>query len=94
MYSVFNNFHKNIEFTYEVKENGKIAAVKATAFRKKAQHSLFTLENYGATDLETKHIMSIVARACQICWTQEYLEVELFFKKTLWLLFMDGIQLS
>ena len=57
MYSVFNNFHKNIEFTYEVKENGKIAAVKATAFRKKAQHSLFTLENYGATDLETKHIM-------------------------------------
>ena len=33
MYSVLNNFHKNIKFTYEMKENEKMAFLEVLIIR-------------------------------------------------------------
>ena len=52
VHTFLNNFHKNIEFTYEMEENGKIAIVdvliirnnntlKTTVHRKKAHNGVY-----------------------------------------------------
>ena len=88
-----NDFHKNIEFTYEMEENWKIAfldvliirnnkTLKATVYRKKTYSSLFTVnwKSFASLTWKCSTLQSIITRAYRICSTQEYLEAELLLK--------------
>ena len=77
--AVLNNFHNNIDFTYEMEENGKIAflyvliknnnTLKTTVYRKTTHNRVYS------TDLS--HITLIITRAYRTCSIQEYLQAEL-----------------
>ena len=86
--TVSNNFHKNIEFTYEMGENGKIAfldvliirnnnTLKTTGYRKTHNWVYLDRKPFASPTLKRDTLRSIITRAYRICSTQEYLEKEL-----------------
>ena len=87
--TVLNSFHKNIEFTYEMEENGKIAfldvliirnnnTLKTTVYRKKTHNGDYLHWKYFAPPTwKRSTLRSIITRTYRICSTQKYLEAEL-----------------
>ena len=87
--TVLKNFHKNIEFTYEVEGNGKIKfldvliirnnnTLKTTVCRKKTHNRVYLhWKSFAPPTWKSSTLCSIITRAYRICSTQEYLEAEL-----------------
>ena len=84
--TVLNSFHKNIEFTYEMEENGKIEfldvltirhndTLKTTAYRKKTHSGVYLHWKSSAPPTwKRSTLRSIITIAYRICSTQKYLE--------------------
>ena len=87
--TVLNSFHKNIEFTYEMEENAKIAFLdvliirnnnnlKTTVYRKKTHNEVYLhCKSFTPPTWKGSTLRSIITRAYRICSTQKYLEAEL-----------------
>ena len=90
---VLINFHKNIEFTYEMEENGKVEFLdvliirnnntfKKTVYRKKTHNGVcLHWERFVPLTWTRSTLLSTIIRAYRICPTQEYLEPELLKTK-------------
>ena len=87
--TVLNSFHQNIEFTYEMEENGKITfldvliirnnnTLKTTVYRKKTHNGVYLYWKFFAPPTwKRSTLRSIITRAYRIFSTQKYLEAEL-----------------
>ena len=84
--TVLNNFHKNVDFTYEMEENGKIEfldvliirhndTLKTTVYRKKTHNGVYLhWKSFASPTWNRSKLRSIITRAYIICSTQKYLE--------------------
>ena len=90
---VLINFYKNIEFTYDMEENGKVEFLdvliirnnntfKKTVYRKKIRNGVYLhWEPFVPLTWTRSTLLSTIIRAYRICPTQEYLEPKLLKTK-------------
>ena len=88
--TVLNDFHKNIEFIYEMEENWKITfldeliirnnnTLKTAVYRNKTHNRVYLhWKSFVPLTWKCNTLCSIITRAHQICSTQEHLEAELW----------------
>ena len=82
--TVLNNFHKNIEFTYEMELNKKIALIirnnntlKTSLYRKKTHNGVYLhWKSFAPPTWKRSTLRSIITRAYRTCSTQELLKIK------------------
>ena len=86
--TVLNSFHKNIEFTYGMEENGKVAfldvlitrnnnTLKTSVYRKKTHNGVYLYLKFFAPPAWKRSTLRPIVTRVYNCSTEKYLEAEL-----------------